>query len=626
MAGVAVYPGGAARDLSAPALTVLPDDPSGWMGFGEPSLLVADLDLDGHLDVATHHFDQTVVVLSGAGDGTFTPTSSTAQISGFSLMPAAPDLNADGYPDLMAVQHHGTIQVALSTGAGGFAFAPVTVQQLPDTLLMDYQLVDLDLDGELDMVFGADDVYAMGRPTGVFVVRGLGGGSFAAAPELLVAGRFSGAAVVDLNEDGVLDIATTDSAARQVVVLLGRGDGTVVAGPDTHPVGTTIEVTAGDVDGDGALDLHTFSYDDSRSRVLSFAGLAAAPAVTTQPVDAVVASGTTATLTAVASGTPAPTVQWESSTDGTTWAPVSGATSDTLTTPTVDPSTSGTAYRAVFTNGSGSDTTDPAVVTVAVAPVVTLQPEDQDVAPGDDATFTAAATGDPAPGVQWQLSSDEGATFTDLAGEVSPTLTVTTTSADDGNRYRAVFTNLGGQTTTAAAALAVTSVPVGATPSVPLDVVVTQTGEHQVTITWSAPADAGSSPLTGYDVGYGTGAWGNGETVSATTYSAVFDDLDHGDYTAAVTATNAVGDGVRALVPFAVGPLTAPGGVTGGGAGGGVLDRGTQADRVPDPTDDELARTGLDVLDGLGVAALSLSLGALMVAAGRRRRHGVRTA
>ncbi len=98
---------------------------------------------------------------------------------------------------------------------------------------------------------------------------------------------------------------------------------------------------------------------DSQAQVTTVA-----PAVTTQPSNAAVNPGATATFTAAASGTPAPTVQWKSSTDGTVWTDVSGATSETLTVASATAAQSGTKYQAVFTNSKGSATTDAATLTV----------------------------------------------------------------------------------------------------------------------------------------------------------------------------------------------------------------------------------------------------------------------
>jgi hypothetical protein len=58
--------------------------------------------------------------------------------------------------------------------------------------------------------------------------------------------------------------------------------------------------------------------------------------------------------------------------------------------------------------------------------------------------------------VQWQVSTDGGASFADLQGATAPTLSFVPTSvAATGNLYRAVFTNSAGSATTAAAALTV---------------------------------------------------------------------------------------------------------------------------------------------------------------------------
>ena len=57
------------------------------------------------------------------------------------------------------------------------------------------------------------------------------------------------------------------------------------------------------------------------------------------------------------------------------------------------------------------------------------------------ATFSSSATttfGSPA--MQWQQSSDGGATWTDISGAVSSPLSFTPVSADSGKRYRAVYT------------------------------------------------------------------------------------------------------------------------------------------------------------------------------------------
>ncbi len=183
-----------------------------------------------------------------------------------------------------------------------------------------------------------------------------------------------------------------------------------------------------------------------------------APVVTTNPVDVTVTSGN-ATFTAAASGSPAPTVQWQVSTNGgSTFTNISGATSTTLTFAT-DPSQNGNKYRAVFTNSCGTATTTAATLTTCTSPTVTSNPVSvADACVGAPVTFSASANGTPAPTVQWQVSTDGGATFTNISGATSTTLTVTATVAVRNNQYRAVFTNACGFATTNAATLGVDTV------------------------------------------------------------------------------------------------------------------------------------------------------------------------
>ena len=94
------------------------------------------------------------------------------------------------------------------------------------------------------------------------------------------------------------------------------------------------------------------------------------PAVTLQPSDQTACPGSSASFNATASGSPAPTVQWQLSTDnGSTWADVSGATTTPLLVPGVTTSQNGARYRAVFTSVAGTATSSPATLTVYAPPV-----------------------------------------------------------------------------------------------------------------------------------------------------------------------------------------------------------------------------------------------------------------
>ncbi|GAV40132.1 immunoglobulin domain-containing protein [Streptomyces acidiscabies] len=85
-------------------------------------------------------------------------------------------------------------------------------------------------------------------------------------------------------------------------------------------------------------------------------------------------------------------------------------------------------------------------VDLRVSPEVTQTPTDQTVFAGDEVTFVAAAEGVPAPGQKWEVSADDGQTWNVVAGATSRTYSFTARAAQDGYRYRVVFSNAGGTT------------------------------------------------------------------------------------------------------------------------------------------------------------------------------------
>lgn len=187
-----------------------------------------------------------------------------------------------------------------------------------------------------------------------------------------------------------------------------------------------------------------------------------APAITKQPNNALVVEGHAATFEAAASGSPTPTVQWQSSLNGgLTWKNVSGATNTTLTVNNVKAAESNTEYRAIFKNVLGEATTNAATLTVAAAPSITKQPSSITVTEGEYAVFEATASGSPNPEVQWEVSTNSGATWSPIPEANYDQYAVSSTKgSEDGNEYRATFTNIAGSTATAAATLTVQAVPV----------------------------------------------------------------------------------------------------------------------------------------------------------------------
>jgi hypothetical protein len=173
----------------------------------------------------------------------------------------------------------------------------------------------------------------------------------------------------------------------------------------------------------------------------------------TTPAAQTVCKGATATFSTTASGTGPFTYQWKL--DGSN---IAGATNSTVN---INTSTlSGGSHTVdVVVNGACGSVIRSTTLTVNTAPVVTTNPMSQSASSGT-VTFTAAASGSPTPTVQWQVSTNGGASFSNIPGATSTSLTVTASPANNGNQYRAVFTNSCGTATTTAATLTSCSAPV----------------------------------------------------------------------------------------------------------------------------------------------------------------------
>lgn len=94
--------------------------------------------------------------------------------------------------------------------------------------------------------------------------------------------------------------------------------------------------------------------------------------------------------------------------------------------------------------------------TLKIAPTITTQPQDVEVKENETATFTVKVTGTEPLSYQWQQSTDNGNSWTDIAGETNATYTTGKTTMDkSGTQYRCVIKNSIDEVTSDAALLTV---------------------------------------------------------------------------------------------------------------------------------------------------------------------------
>ena len=123
-----------------------------------------------------------------------------------------------------------------------------------------------------------------------------------------------------------------------------------------------------------------------------------APSITTQPVGQTVTAPATATFTVAGTGLPTPTYQWQRSNDsGTTWGNVSGGgTSASYTTAATSVSDNSARFRAILSNGIGTDATSSSVtLSVYAAPSVaefSVSPTSVTVGSGAVLSYTFTGT------------------------------------------------------------------------------------------------------------------------------------------------------------------------------------------------------------------------------------------
>ncbi|MBL7748196.1 MAG: T9SS type A sorting domain-containing protein [Chitinophagaceae bacterium] len=160
--------------------------------------------------------------------------------------------------------------------------------------------------------------------------------------------------------------------------------------------------------------------------------------VTTQPNSQTVCEGGGVNFTVAGSGSGI-VYQWQLSTDGgSSWSNISGATMNTYVISSATIAMNNNRYRCQLSNATCTTPgiSNAAILTVNTLPVVSANPQNATVCVGGSNTFSIAGTGT---GIsyQWQLSTDGGTTYGNIATATTASYTVSSvTTGMNGNRYR----------------------------------------------------------------------------------------------------------------------------------------------------------------------------------------------
>ena len=230
--------------------------------------LAADLDLDGHLDLAIAHGDAPQVLTTYLGDGTggFTESASLVLNPAYSFVYLElADMNEDAVPDLVTQEwlaEGPRIVLALGDGTGRFEPAvPIDEAAVyPDAM----RTADFDEDGHLDLAVCDRGGLAIVLMDGAGRARSR---SFVATP--FDVGRSLVAA--DYDGDGHVDLASAALAHDDVTFFMGDGTGAmephVGFGVAAGGAGT---IVAADFDEDGRPDVAVGAFHhDAGSLFLS---------------------------------------------------------------------------------------------------------------------------------------------------------------------------------------------------------------------------------------------------------------------------------------------------------------------------------------------------------------------
>jgi fimbrial isopeptide formation D2 family protein/uncharacterized repeat protein (TIGR01451 family) len=305
--------------------------------------------------------------------------------------------NNDLLPDL-GVVNFGSGDARILQGAGGNAFTlkPATLTDFTNTGNPTWVEA-----GDFDSDLNADLLVANSATNHVSTLTGNGAGLLTNIGSMNSATKPVAHTVGDFNGDGKLDMAVANNTSNEVRVFTGVGNGFQVNLPIYTVGNQPTSIVTGDLNCDGFLDLvvGTFANNSTQNNVAVLLGNG--DATFDPPVFFKAGLGVQDVALA------------DFNNDGRLDIATANNESSSI---------------AILLNLCQCTCNPPAIL---------VQPVSQKVCANATATFTATATGNPPLTMQWEVSTDGGATWTPISGATHNTYT----TGETGKLFRAVFTS-----------------------------------------------------------------------------------------------------------------------------------------------------------------------------------------
>lgn len=268
------------------------------VGDAPIGIATGDFNKDGILDLAIANAnDNTITVLLGNGDGTFSPGPNSPLSTGgnFTTALVVGDFNGDGNLDIAATDVPGGLtgflgglfsspggNVSVFFGDGKGSFSGNNDSDGGGDVPGAIAVGDFNGDGKLDVAVANFD----NEDLSILLNDGSGNFNQANNAPIHIGHHPTAVLVADFSLDGKLDIAVTNADDNDVVILLGKGDGTFSTAPNS-PLTTgarPVALAVGDFNKDGIPDLAVANLLSSTVSIFSGNGTGAFALTNTVPV------------------------------------------------------------------------------------------------------------------------------------------------------------------------------------------------------------------------------------------------------------------------------------------------------------------------------------------------------